>query len=136
MARMARADHPEADMWRPILSGVTLAALLAPGVTAETLKLEIESVEIGADSFTQLPTVKIVLKPDSKAAIAEFTRARIGEPVTLRLDSVPLTAPIVQEPIVEGILVISGSLTQSDAAKLAREINSGAGTVFIDGSDK
>jgi len=123
-------------MRKSVLASAIVVAMFAAPAAAETLRILVESVEAGSDPATEQPVVTIMLKPESKAAVAEFSRLRVGEPATLRLGDRPLTQPIFREPITGGGLVISGNLTEEAARKLAEDIASGADNLFLDGTDK
>ena len=113
-----------------------LGSLFANQVAAETLAIDVDTVEAGVDPVTQQPIVTITLKPESKVAVAEFSRLRVGETVTMRVDGLPLTKPVIRDPILQGTLMIGGNLTYEDARKIVRELSSGARVLFVDGSDK
>ena len=118
-----------------LLSILFLVSLFVNQVAAETLALDVDTVEVGVDPVTQQPIVTITLKPQSKTAVAAFSTLRVGESVTMRVDDMPLTKPVIREPILQGTLTIGG-LTNEDARKLARDIGSGGRKLLVDGSDK
>lgn len=104
--------------------------------STETLKIAVERAEAGPSVFTGEPVVTIKLKPDSRIAFGDFTTARRGEQVTMRLGQTVLYEPAIREPILEGTLTISGQLTQQGARNLAEAIMTGAAAFEVDGSDK
>jgi preprotein translocase subunit SecD len=108
----------------------------ASSAAAETLALKIALVEVGRDPVLQQPFITITLEPESRSAMGEFSRLRVGETVTIRLGDMVLSQPVVREPILEGALTIAGNMTREDAERMAREINAGTHTLFVDGSDK
>lgn len=115
---------------------VLFIASTASPAFAETLALEIALVEIVRDPVLQQPSITITLKPESRAAMGEFSRPRVGETVTMRLGDMTLSQPIIREPILKGMLTIGGNMTQEDAERMAREIEAGTRMLFVDGSDK
>lgn len=104
--------------------------------SAETLKVSVESAEAGPDLFTRDPVVTLMLKPESKSAMAEFTRARVGEQIKVRLGDRVLMESVINEPILAGTLVINGRFDEQAARELADAIMKASGTFEIDGSDK
>ena len=118
------------------LTAVAAILLAAQPVLAETLKVEVAHAEAGLDQATGQPIVSIQLSPKSTAAFADFTKARVGEQVRVRLGSQVLTEPIVREPIAAGALVISGNFTETSAGDLADNIKAAGGTLDVEGSDK
>lgn len=55
-----------------------------------------------------------------------MTKKNIGKPVAIVVDNFIISAPVVQQEIIEGNAVISGNFTTDEAKKLAISINSGA----------
>lgn len=114
-----------------------LLLLASPGiVAAATLEIEVDRAEAGTDIYTGQPIVTVTLKPESRAAFGEFTKARIGESVQLRLGERSLSAPVIREPITDGVLIISGQMTQQDARDLADAMVTHGLALAVDGSDK
>lgn len=122
-------------MRKRVLAVIVFLAAWTQGVTAETLTLQVESAVAGVDAATEMPIVTLQLRPESVAAFGEFTKQRIGEPVQLRLGDRVLSAPIVREPILEGILIISGQMTKRDARELAGNLMQDGASLVVDGSD-
>lgn len=112
------------------------ALVIARPVSAETLKVVVQSAVVTPDLFTMKSIITLKLKADSKVAIREFTKVRVGENVTLRIGDQVLSEPIVNEPITEGTLVINGGFTDEQARILADAIMRADGIVEVDGSDK
>lgn len=113
------------------------ASLFATQAAAETLALDVETAEASIDPVTQDPIITIGLKPESKAAIREFSRLRVGESVTMRLGDEVLITSVIRDPILRGTLTIGGGhMTYEDVGRMARDIKSGERTLFVDGSDK
>jgi len=72
------------------------------------------------------PQVLLTFTAQGAKLFEEVTGRNIGKPVGIFLDYMPISAPIVQQKIVDGSAVISGSFTVDEAKKLAIAINSGA----------
>lgn len=122
---------------KPYSLFAALAALIvAYPISAETLKVAVESAEAGPDPFMNQPVVTIKLKPESKMAFGEFTRAHIGEQVKIRLGQTVLSEPWIREPILEGAVVINAQFTVETARELAAAIMKADASFEVDGSDK
>jgi preprotein translocase subunit SecD len=72
------------------------------------------------------PQVALAFTSEGAKKFEEVTGRNIGKPVGIFLDYMPISAPTVQQKIIDGNAVISGSFTTDEAKKLAIAINSGA----------
>jgi len=72
------------------------------------------------------PQVSLVFTTEGAKLFEEVTGRNIGKPVGIFLDNYPISAPTVQQKIIDGSAVITGSFTTEEAKKLAIAINSGA----------
>lgn len=72
------------------------------------------------------PQVALAFTAEGAKKFEEVTGRNIGKPVGIFLDYMPISAPTVQQKIIDGNAVISGSFTTDEAKKLAIAINSGA----------
>lgn len=72
------------------------------------------------------PQVALTFTSEGAKKFEEITGRNIGKPVGIFLDFMPISAPTVQQKIIDGNAVISGSFTTDEAKKLAISINSGA----------
>lgn len=63
------------------------------------------------DGGTGQPAIQFKLAEDRAAALADITGQSIGEPLPLMIDGEIVTAPIVQERIEGGEIVVSGNFT-------------------------
>ena len=102
-------------------AGVLLC--LVHNVSAADFELAVETAKIGLDPFTAEPIVEAVLTTEGKKALAKLTLAHIGDVIELRVYGELLTAPVVQSPILDGKLVISGSMTATEARSLAARLS-------------
>ncbi len=57
---------------------------------------------------------------------ADLTKRSVGKPVAIFLDGTPISTPVVNEPILNGSAVISGSFSLQEAKLLSQRLNSGA----------
>jgi len=115
---------------------VIIVAAISGQASAETLKVDVANIEILGDPKTGQPIVSLTLTPESRLAISEFTKARIGEQVKMRLGDTVLSEPFVAEPITQGRLAISGGMTEAHARALADLLLKSGGSFEVDGSDK
>jgi len=120
---------------KSLITFIALLAAAKPGA-AETLKIEVARVEAGLDQLTGQPIITVELSPNSRVAFADFTKARVGERIVVRLGSDLLTDPIIREPIAGGVLAISGELTEESAAEMAQRIQASGAVLDVEGSDR
>lgn len=113
-------------------------ALLAASepAAAETLTIEVARVEAGLDQVSGQPIITVELSPSSRAAFADFTKARVGERIAVRLGSDLLTDPIIREPIAGGVLAITGEFAEESAAEMAQRIQASGAVLDVEGSDR
>lgn len=99
--------------------------VLAPAaVMAETVTLQAASATAGTDPQSSMRIVDVVLKPDSRQALADFTRQRVGKRVQLRSNGVLLTSATLQSPLEsESFRIMAGE--HGFAGKSAEEIAKG-----------
>src|SRR5690606_14980641 len=77
------------------------------------------------DSTTGEFFINVELTDEGAAKFRTFTGQRIGEPLAIVLDSVLLSAPVIQSQL-DRQFVIQGSFTQEEASTLALQLRSGA----------
>jgi protein-export membrane protein SecD len=89
--------------------------------------LERASAQFGALSPASPPQwyISFQVRPEFQAQFAEYTGARIGEPMAIVLDGLVLSAPIIEARLSDGG-VITGSFTEEEARTLALQLQSGA----------
>lgn len=76
--------------------------------------------------------VELEFTDTGKEKFAEFTRRNQGEYLAIVLEDRILSAPTIDEPILDGKAIIRGNFTADEAQKLADNINSGALPVPLD----
>lgn len=83
-------------------------------------------------------TAEVMLEFDKKGAelFAEATTANVGKPLVIVLDQKVISAPIVEEPILNGQARITGDFTAKDAQDLAVLLRSGALPVSFEVMEK
>lgn len=97
--------------------------------------LESASLQFAGGQTGQLanePTVAIKFNSEGADLFAEITKANVGKQLAIFLDGEMLSAPRINEAIVGGTAVISGSFTPESARELAENLNFGALPVPIE----
>lgn len=84
---------------RQLARAAVLAALLPCAAYAESVVLHVERATAGADPQTSARVVDIELKPESRQALAEFTRDRVGKRIQLRSGGVLLSSATLKSPL-------------------------------------
>jgi protein-export membrane protein SecD len=77
------------------------------------------------------PQVSLSFTPDGGKLFAEITKRNISKPLAIFIDNILISAPVVQQEILDGNAVITGNFTVDQAKKLAIAINSGALPVTV-----
>lgn len=72
------------------------------------------------------PEVLLEFTPTGSKKFGEITKRNVGKQVAIYLDEQVLSAPVVQQPILDGNAVINGDFTTEEAKQLAIAINGGA----------
>ena len=78
------------------------------------------------DEFTQMPVVNLTFDNQGAAKLAQLTTQNVGRQMAIVIDGEVISAPILQEPILGGNLMISGGFTADEAQQLAAALSSGA----------
>lgn len=107
---------PPADQWK------------TSGLSGKQLK----RTEVSQDSRTGQVQVALQFNDEGTQLFADLTKRNVGKPVAIFLDGTPISVPVVNEPILNGSAVISGSFSIQDARLLAQRLNSGALPVPVD----
>ena len=94
----------------------------ATGLSGKQLK----RTEVSQDSRTGQVQVALQFNDEGTKLFADLTRRSVGKLVAIFLDGPPISIPRVNEPILNGSAVISGSFSIQEAKLLAQRLNSGA----------
>lgn len=78
------------------------------------------------DKNTGQPVVQIQFTANGTKKFANITKRNVKKPVAMVLDDMIISAPVVNEPILQGDAVISGNFTTQQAKQLAVQLNAGA----------
>lgn len=86
--------------------------------------LKKSSVVYGSQDGT--PQVQLTFSNEGTKLFAEITKRNVSKPVAIVLDDITISAPVVQQAILNGNAVISGKFTQELAKQLSIQLNAGA----------
>lgn len=84
------------------------------------------SVTFDQQNLGSPPAVSLEFTQEGGKKFADVTQRNVSKPLAIFLDDEFVTAPIVNESILDGRAVISGSFTAEDATNLAIQLNAGA----------
>jgi preprotein translocase subunit SecD len=79
----------------------------------------------GADAYGR-SVVNIKFNSEATDIFYETTKRSVGRPIAILLDGVPISAPNVDEPILGGNAVISGSFTSQEVKDLVIKLKAGS----------
>lgn len=106
-------------------AGATTLVFQPTGLTGKDLKKA--AVSFGqSGNTTGQPVVSLEFTQEGSQKFAEITQRNVQKPVAIFLDNQLITSPTVNEPILSGQAVISGSFTTDSASQLAIQLNAGA----------
>jgi len=100
----------------------TYADLRPTGLTGKDLK----KTSVGFNSQNGKPEIKLEFTEDGGKKFGEITSRNIDKPVWILLDGQILTAPTVQQAIMDGKAVINGEYTTQEAKNMVITLNAGA----------
>lgn len=86
----------------------------------------IKKASVTFDQQNGQPQVALVFSSEGSKLFADITKRNVGKQVAIVIDNMLLSAPVVQQEILDGNAVITGSFTVDEAKRLAISINSGA----------
>ncbi|MCR4334547.1 MAG: protein translocase subunit SecD [Patescibacteria group bacterium] len=92
----------------------------------------IERAQIEFSQSDSQPIVSLTFNSQGKDLFAKVTEENVGNIIAIFLDGVPISVPVVKEPIRDGTAQISGNFTPDEAKKLVRDLNYGALPVPIE----
>ncbi len=87
---------------------------------------DVKKASVQFDPQSGAPQVLIAFNSNGAKIFGDLTKKNVGKPIGIFLDEFILSAPVVQQAIVDGNAVISGNFTTDIAKQLAIAINSGA----------
>lgn len=103
------------------------SAFVSTGLTGADLK-KAQVTFGGVGGAKTGPQVAIEFTAEGANKFADITKRNVGKPLAMFLDEVPISwpPPVVQQEIVGGSAVITGSFTTEEAKNLAIQLNAGA----------
>ncbi|MBW6441080.1 protein translocase subunit SecD [Patescibacteria group bacterium] len=75
---------------------------------------------------TYEPEVQLQFNDEGKDLFGEITSRSVGKTVAIYLDGMPISVPVVNEPITNGRAVISGNFSTEETKVLVQRLNAGA----------
>jgi len=92
----------------------------------------LERARVEFNQTTGAPVVGLQLNEEGKDIFARITREHKGEVLAILLDGGVLSAPVIQDEILDGNAQITGQFTPDEARELVRNLNYGALPVPIE----
>ena len=87
---------------------------------------QLKRASVDLNSSSGIPQVALEFNSEGADLFAELTKKNTGKLLAIFLDGQPISIPRVNEPILSGQAVISGSFTIKEAKTLAQRLNAGA----------
>ncbi len=84
------------------------------------------SASVTFDPVTNIPVVQIQFDEEGGKLFQELTKRNVGKPIAIFVGGELVSAPTVQNEIVGGTAVITGSRDIKEAQNLAQDLNTGA----------
>lgn len=103
--------------------GMAVALVLAHPTTGADIVLAVATAKAGHDAFSAEPSVDVTLTPEASKIFGKVTLEHIGQVVEVWVDGELVSSPVVQSPILEGSLTISGAMTVAEARLLAARLS-------------
>jgi preprotein translocase subunit SecD len=87
---------------------------------------QLEGSDVIFNPNTSEPEVQLRFDGEGKNLFGEITSRNVGKKVAIYLDNMPISIPVVNEPITDGKAVISGNFSLEEAKTLVQRLNAGA----------
>ena len=85
----------------------------------------IQTAEVASDRDTGQPDIFIHFNAEGTRKLEQVSREALGQMLVLLVDGNVVSAAVIREPIVDGVVMISSRLSPEEASDLARAFNSG-----------
>ena len=95
---------------------------ISTGLSGQQLK----RAYLSFDPNTNLPHVSLEYNDEGSRLLSGVSKRNIGRPLAIFLDGRPISIPTVQDEIIDGQAVISGTFTINEARDLAGRLSAGA----------
>jgi preprotein translocase subunit SecD len=125
--KLSVAGRPSEQLWvlrKPAFDGGDIEK--AEPTTTETILSgsHVPSVFLNKETLIYYDhAVNLKFKENAKKKLHDFSTQHIGEALAIVLDDVILMAPVIREPLPEGIVTISGSMTKEEATRIVARVN-------------
>ena len=106
----------------------TIFTTLDTGITGADL----QKAQLGFHPTTGKPVVEFEMTAEGGKKFGTVTTRLVGKPLAIFLDNIPVSWPIIQEPITQGRGIISGGFTRDEGKRLALQLSAGALPVPIE----
>ncbi|MCK5123233.1 MAG: protein translocase subunit SecD [Candidatus Pacebacteria bacterium] len=87
---------------------------------------QLDRADVAFNPNTYEPEVQLQFDSEGKDLFGEITGRNVGKKVAIYLDGMPISIPVVNEPITDGKAVISGNFSIDEAKLLVQRLNAGA----------
>ena len=87
---------------------------------------QLERSDVIFNPNTYEPEVQLQFNDEGKDLFGEITSRNVGKQVAIYLDGLPISVPVVNEPITDGRAVISGNFSVEETKILVQRLNAGA----------
>jgi preprotein translocase subunit SecD len=119
------------------LAAVIATMLLASGAVAfaKPLHLSVTKVSVVTDRITNEKSLSLELTPKSREAFGEFTNAHVGDTIDVRIDGEVVMSPRLMEPILGGVIMVSGTFEPGRLAEIGKSIIPGGARVEVEAQE-
>lgn len=115
--------------WEDASSSAKVATSSATGagyIKTNLSGADIKQTSVSFDSNTGKPQVQLQFTSQGAKKFADITSRNVGKQVAIVLDNQLIESPVVNQPILTGDAVITGSFTIETAKQLSTQLNAGA----------
>jgi protein-export membrane protein SecD len=125
--RLLKGDSPPSDISTSTVNQYFESAAIT-GKDLKSAQIQFNQAIGGLNE----PVVLLTFNAKGTRIFANLTKENVGRYFGMFLDGVPISVPVINEPILDGKAVISGNFTPEGAKELARNLNYGALPVPIE----
>ena len=120
------------DRFRMVLATALTSVMLMVPAFAEPVTIEVQKATVAVDPrANDLAVLTITMTPDGRLAFGRFTEEHVGRRVDVRIDGKVVMRPIIREPILRGVLQISGPPLE-ELRQLANRLSAGNVKLEVD----
>lgn len=123
------------ELWRILVKTQSETDILPPYDMWKNTDLsgkQLERAEVVTDPTTGAVQVSLQFDPEGRELFAQLTERNVQKPIAIFLDGEPISVPTVQQPILDGRAVITGTFNVQEARLLSQRLNTGALPVPIE----